>query len=936
MRSIHVCFLFAVAAAFAQATGAGEAASTIPTPRDVLGFDIGERPAAYHEVVTYMTALDAASDRVELGSYGETSTGRKQLLLTISTPANLARLDNVQRKLAQLGAAPDESVARRLIAQLPAVAWMGYSIHGDEISGVDAAMEIAYRLAQGKDPATLQILDNLVVYLDPMANPDGRERNLAHLATFSRRLPGTDLQDMLHNQLWPSGRGNHYLFDLNRDAMYTVQPEARARVAAIVGAHAQFLADAHEMRANSTHLFAVPAEPFNPNVPPEVHATWRDFAAKHAEAFDRDGISYYTRSWNEVFYPGYFDILLAYHGGTPMIYEQASNAGTVLRLPNGRERTYAQSVANHVRSSWADLTTAAASKDELLRRWWSARKAAASGGKSARTWFILPTDAYKLTRLVRMLRTQAVQIDRLEGPGSASELHSIWGRTKKALPAGTLCIRGAQPLGNLVRNIFDFHVPMAEDFLERERRGLDLRQETLLYDTTAWSVAHAFDADIYWSAGSPGGDWVELAPDAAVVAVPSAVADARYGYLYRDASLEVTARLLAQGVNIRVATRRFVHNGAQYAPGDLLIRNDDQTQNIGEVLRAEQAASNTAFVAADSARITDGPDLGADDFHLLKEPRIAILAGSGTDEASAGALWYLFDGETGIAATLLDRAGISGMDLSRYNVLVLPDSDVAQTVDALNAGNLETLQQWVRSGGTLIALRGGARALVEAGKFATRPRQAVIDDYPPLMLGRAARDVISEDFIRAAGASAADSAPQNAARQSASWTYPVIGEAARAFVPDRARAFVFPQQPATLDEWLKEVPGAGGLKNTAGDLVRRYLPQGAYMRVDLKPGHWLSYGASQKIPVMFREDEVLVAENGADLAGRYAAPRELALSGLIWPEAVGYVADTAYMVREELGAGQIVLFANDPVFRGYSLGTQRLFMNAAILGPAFR
>lgn len=936
MRSMHVCFLFAFAAAFAQAACAGRAyadgaAATIPTPRDVLGFDVGQRPAAYSEVLTYLTALDTASERVSLGSYGVTSSGRKQLLLTIASPQNLARLDDVQRQLAQLGAAPDEGVARRLIAQLPAVAWMGYSIHGDEISGVDAALEVAYRLAAGQDPATQQILDNLVIYLDAAANPDGRERELAHLTGFSRRLPNTDTQDLLRHKFWPAGRGNHYLFDLNRDAMYTVQPEARARVAAIAGAHVQFLADAHEMRTEDTHLFAVPAEPLNPNLPPEVHATWRDFAAKHAEAFDRDGISYYTRSWNEVFYPGYFDILLAYHGGTPMIYEQASNAGTTVRLPNGRERTYAQSVGNQVRSSWIDLTTAAASKDELLRRWWSARKAAASGGKSARTWFILPTDSYKLTRLVRMLRTQGVRIDRLEGAGPASELHSVWGQTKRALPAGTLRIQSAQPLGSLVRNIFDFHVPMPQDFLERERRGLDLRQDTLLYDTTAWSVAHAFDADVYWSAGSPGGNWVGLAADAAVVAVPSAVTDARYGYLYRDASLEVTARLLARGVKIRVAPRQFVQNGAQYAAGDLLIRNDDQTQSIGDVLRAEQAVSNTVFVAADSARITDGPDLGDRDFQLLQEPRIAILVGSGTDETSAGALWYLFDGETGIGVTLLDRAGISGMDLSRYNVLVLPDSDVAQTVSALNAGKLETLQQWVRNGGTLIALRGGARALLEAGKFATKPRQAVINDYPPLMLGRTAHDVINEDFVRATGAAAADAAPT-----SASWTYPVIGEAARAFVSNQAKVFAFPHKLTTLDEWLKDVPGTSGLRDTAGDLVRRYLPQGAYMRVDLKPGHWLSYGVSSKIPAMFREDETLVAENGVDLVGRYGAPRELALSGLIWPEAVGYVAGTAYMVREEWGAGQIVLFANDPVFRGYSLGTQRLFMNAAILGPAFK
>lgn len=931
MRSMYVCFLFALATAFAQTASAAEPVS-IPAPRDVLGFDIGERPASYDAVIRYLTALDAASDRINLGSYGETSGGRRLLLLTISSPANLSRLDSVQNKLAQLGSAPGESIARGLIADLPAVAWMGYSIHGDEISGVDAALEVAYRLAAGQDPATQQILDNLVIYLDPMANPDGRERELAHLFGFSRRQPNTDTQDLLRHKFWPAGRGNHYLFDLNRDAMYTVQPEARARVAAIVGAHAQYLADAHEMRINSNHLFAVPAQPLNPNLPSEVHASWSDFAVRHAQAFDREGLSYYTRSWNEVFYPGYFDILLAYHGGTPMIYEQASNAGTTVLLPSGRERTYAQSVGNQVRSSWVDLTTAAANREQLLQRWWSARRSAAIGGKSARTWFVLPTDAYKTQRLVEMLRTQGVQIERLEESGRATELHSIWGPAEVSLPAGTLRIRSAQPLGNLVRNIFDFHVPMPEDFLERERRGADLRQDTLLYDTTAWSVAHAFDADVYWSAGSPAGRWIDLSPNTTVIEAPAAVAEARYGYLYRDTSLQATARLLAQGVKIRVAAQRFVQDGAQYAPGDLLVRNDDQTsKNIVGILRSEQKLSSTAFVAVGGARIVDGPDLGDDGFRLLKEPRIAILAGAGTEENSVGELWSLFDRETGLAVTLLDRAGISAMDLSRYNVIVVPDSDVTQTINLLNAGALETLQQWTRSGGTLIALRGGARALIEAGELKAKSRRTVIGDYPPLMLGRTARDLIDEDFVRAAGASALDPA-----LKPASWTYPVIGAAARDFVNDEARIFSFPQQLSTLEAWLKDVPGAEGLKNTAGDLLRRYLPHGAYMRVDLKPGHWLGYGASDRIPAMFREDEALIAENGADLVGRYAAPRALALSGLIWPEAVGYVADTAYLIRQESGAGQIVLFANDPVFRGYSLGTQRLFMNAAILGPALK
>jgi hypothetical protein len=929
MRPQISCALFALSC-FAQPLAA-EPLQPIPTARQVLGFDIGERPASYDEAMTYLTALQSASARVKSSSYGVTAGGRKLLLLTISSPANLARLEEVQRKLEQLGNAPDERTAVRLIEKLPAVAWMGYGIHGNEISAADAALEVAYRLVSATDSATLALLDNLVIYLDPMFNPDGRQRDLAHLDTFSRRVSNGDAQDLLHQAFWPAGRGNHYFFDLNRDALYVVQSEARARVAAITHAHPQFLADAHEMESEQTHLFAVPAEPFNPHLPAEVHATWRDFSVTHAEAFDREGISYYTRAWNEDFYPGYFDILLAYHGGTPMIYEQGTNAGTWLRMPNGRERSYAQTVSNHVRSSWASLTSASSMRAELLRRWWSARTTARSGQR-AKTWLLPPTDSYKQARLCEILRTHGIEFERLQSALPARELNSIWGKTTRSLPAGTLRVRQSQPLGALVHNLFDFHVPMQEDFLERERRGLDLRQDTLLYDATAWSAPHAFAADVAWTSGSIDGNWVTATVDGEATASPT-IPSARYGYLYRDPSLAVTARLLQRGLQIRVAGRDFTHAGVQYAPGDLLIRNEDQAQNIIDVLSAEQASSRTQFVAVDSARIQVGPDLGGPDFHLLEQPRIAIAMGAGVAETSAGALWHLFDREIGIPVTLLNLAQFSGVELSRYDTIIFSDGDADEMRAQLTVGGLEALQTWVKAGGTLIAMRESAAAFSAAWELATKLRQRVIADYPPLMLGRSARQVVEQDFIRSPGG---DSAESDAKAHPIEWTYPVVGEAARAFMGERARMFAFPSKLPTLAQWLEGAPGVKGLESSAGELLRRYLPKGAYMRVDLKPGHWLNYGVANKVPALFRESDALIADGSAEAVGRYGAARELALSGLIWPEAVGYVSGTAYLVKERLGAGQVILFANDPVFRGHSLGTQRLLMNAAIFGSALR
>jgi hypothetical protein len=909
----------------------------VPTPESVLGFAPGDRPARYDEIARYMDALAAESNRVRLADYGRNASGHRLLLLTVSSPANLARLEDIDARLRRLGDGAARSGGVRASADdLPASVWLGYGIHGDEISGPDAALEVAYRLAAGQDEATRSLLDRLVIRIDPVFNADGRERALAHVSVFSRRIANDDLQDVLHETRWPVGRGNRYWFDLNRDAVFTVQAESRARVKAIGRAQPQLMIDAHEMGPDETFLFAAPNHPFNPHLPPSVHRSWEEFAADHAKAFDRDGTSYYTRSWDEVFYPGYFDVWPGYLGAVPIIYEQAATSGVTVELPNGLQRTYAQAVEHQMRSSLANLRTAAEGRERLLARWSEARAANRAASSSRRAWVLLPDDAYKSREAAAMLLAQGLEVERLRSATKASGLHSMWdaeGRSM-SLPAGTLLVRSAQPLGGLVRNIFDFHVPMTADFVRKERTRLDLGQGTLLYDTTAWSLPHAYAASAYWTRNTPSGDWEPLDPDAPIAPSASGIPQAAYGYLYRDPSLHVTARLLERGVKVRVATEPFTYQGRRYEAGTALIRNDDQKEAVVDALGKERALGGTEFVAADSARITEGPDLGDPGFKLLRKPKVALLAGEGMDSLSVGSLLHLFDAAIGMPVTMLDFTGVGGKDLSKYEVIVVPDVyETGSAVAMLKDGRLDRLRHWVEGGGTLVGLRQGAQSLIEAELTAAKVRGATLDKYPPLVLGRAAPDVAAQDFPRAAGAGARAST----ASGSTGATLPVIGPASRAFLlEDSARGYDLPAEAPTLEKWLENAPAAEGLKAEIGTHLKRYLPHGAYLGVHLKPRHWLGFGAAGRLPAMFREGDALIADGGVEAVGRYAPPRELALSGLVWPEAVGYVADTAFLMREGMGRGQVILFASDPVFRGYSLGTQRLFLNAVLLGPAFK
>lgn len=897
--------------------------SSIPTIEAVLGFMPGERPVQHHEMLHYLERLAAASPRVRLRQYGTTCNGLKLIAVTISSPANLARLTELEAGLRDLDGCEDEARARTLAATLPAVAWFGYGIHGDEPSGPDAALVTAYQLAARNDATCARLLDRLVIHLDPMANPDGRERYLAHIRAFDRVSGSQDMQDLQHLGQWPGGRGNHYLFDLNRDAVFGVQPESKARIQAILAAAPQLYVDVHEMATGDNYLFAVPAEPLNPHLPATVHESWRDFSEDHAAAFDSDGMSYYTRSWNEVFYPGFFDIWPAYHGAVPILYEQAGMVATTVKLANGHTRSYAQAVDNQLRSTWANLATAAESTETVLLRWWHARRATVPEPLEPHAWLIPPGDAFKLRQALALLLAQGVEVERSTQNVAARGLRSVWQAEDVAveLPAGTLLIRTEQRQAALIRNIFDLHVPMNAEFLRRERRGLDLGGKTLLFDATAWSLPLAFGLEVFWSTTIPEGAWQRVSPSPA--AVERVVTPGRYGYLYVDASLYATARLLASGVKVRVATEAFVHAGVSYQAGSLLIRGDDQAMEIAGLLAAEQARGEVEFIGIDSARTQSGSDLGDPGFVLLNAPSLAILTGACMDAANTGALWHLFDAAIGVPVTLLDVMRLGAVDLSHYRVLILGDvSDRTLLSAVLNAGASAQLRRWIEGGGTLIALGGGALTLAAVGLTSVRPRSAVLEQYPPLLLGRDVGTLRAEDFLSATGASTLSGVEAT----DAVTVNPVVAPSARPFLPEDVAPFEFPDSADVLE------PRDGAL----GEVLRKYLPRGAYMATRLKPLHWLGFGVSPRLPVLFREDDALIADAGVDLVGCYETPTCLALSGLIWPEAVGYIANTAYLMRERHGSGQLVLFAADPVFRGYSLGTQRLLLNAALFGPAFR
>jgi hypothetical protein len=772
---------------------------------------------------------------------------------------------------------------------------------------------------------------NLVVYVDPMANPDGRERTLAHVTAYSRLVPTPDRQDFAHNPIWPPNRFNHHFMDLNRDALFVTQPQSAARVRSVMAVRPQLFLDAHEMFYSSNHLFAVPAEPFNPHIPAEIHEGWEQFAAALAEPFDQRGRSFYTRSWNEVIYPGYYDILPAYSGITPVLLEQGGTSGVAVELPNGTTRSFSDAVDNQLQSSWAALTSAASNRDRLIERWLSARHRTAYriADQGPKAWILPADDSYKIKRLRNVLDVHGIRYEVLGSSTRIPGLRPTWGAQSSppSLPPGSVLVRAAQPLAGLVRNLFDVHIPMSEAFLRAERGRLDLGQKPQIYDITAWSLPLAFGLDAYWTRSVPGGKW--QAPGDAPAFVPTPVQAARYGYLYRDPSLFTTTRLLQKGVKVRVGMLPFSRGNETFGEGTFLVRLEEQSQDVLAALAAESEREGVLFHALDGARANTGPDLGDDSFMLLTRPRIGLFSGPSTLATSVGAIWQMFDQEIGVPLTLLDVTRLQTFDLRRYDVLVVPDAEDPQRLASFMRGPAaEMLKSWVRQGGTLLLEGAAVRAAAEAGLTGLTPRLTVIERQPPLMFGRSAVAAGIGDFLVAAGTRS-----QAEPVEKPEVTRPVLGEAART-APGAPRYFFrLPERGQSFEDWAGGEAEAKAMSSVVGTYLGRYLPKGAYLRADMKPRHWLRFGAGDRLPVLFKEADAIVAPPGTEVVGRFARPQDLALSGLIWPESVGYIAETAFLARERLGRGQVIAFSNDPAYRGYSLGTQRLLMNAMILGP---
>ncbi len=680
--------------------------SAVPTLRSVLGYDSGDFVTRPADVRTYFERLrEHAPDRVVIGEYGRSHEGCPLWWAAIGTPANIARMDAIKAGSRAL-ADPRRTTpaqAQALIADQPAVVWLAYSVHGNEISPADAAMAAAHHLLASRDPAVQQWLSRTLVIMVPTQNPDGRDRFTDSFYAGFGTTPNPDPLSAERDEPWPSGRFNHDLFDLNRDWFIQTQPETQGHSALVLDWRPQVLVDAHEMGTDETFFFPPEAEPLNPLLTPETLESREIIGRNTARRFDQAGVAYFNRQTYDAFYPGYGDGWPAYLGAVSMTYEQGSARGLAARRSSGEVITYRETVRNHLIASLSTIEAAAANRERLLRNAYAYAQDGISGGRGAFVLAPNPADPTTVDRLAGLLTRSGVEVGRANAGFTACG---------ESYPAGSYVVPLAQPQRRMAEVLLSQNVPLDADFLAEQERRRARGLGDQIYDVTAWSMPVMFNVPFARCASVPSVATTAVGP-ALVRPGSVAEADGAYGWLVQPgvAGLKLMTGALGQGIALRSLDRAFVKDGRDWPSGTMLITRAGNPADVAQRLAALATATGARVTGIGDSWVSDGPSFGSDGAVLVRAPRIALAWDEPTSPSAAGATRYILEREFGYPITVVRTGNLSSADLSRFQVLILPDGGNYES--ALGAGGLANLRGWVERGGTLITLGRASRLMAD-------------------------------------------------------------------------------------------------------------------------------------------------------------------------------------------------------------------------------
>ncbi len=707
-----------VIALLVLAPSAANSQAPAPTFQDVTGHAFGERITVHHEMVRYLERLGETSDRVTLVDQGASWEGRRLLLAIVTSPGNQASLEVIQRNARRLGdprtLSADEAAA--LITTQPVVVWYGGSIHGFELSGSEGVLKLLEHLTTQSDQATMDVLDNTVILIDPMLNPDGRDAHAYLNHENIGRVPNPQREDWANDFMsWQAVkfRTGHYYHDTNRDWFAHTQPEARYRIKTIVEWRPQFVIDMHEMGPDVEFYFDPPDVPYGPFFPDFAFRGFQRLSEAYAAAFDSAGFEYMTRERYNYFYPGYTTSQGSYQGAVGMLYEQGSTRGLALTRPDGSVRTLADALEQQYLAAWTAARYAAANREQLLRDYYDAHVAAIADGNEGFRRYLLPAegDPGLVAELVNSLMRGGIEVHVLTQDAEASGMRDRVGREvgRRRFAAGTYVIEAAQPRNRLVRVLLEPDVPLPQEFLTAARRRVERAENPRFYDITAWSLPLMFNVGGYSSTDHT--EWTTERITSPVRPTDVGVTGrAEYAYLIggeQAASVAALYHLTHAGHRAAVTLRATRIGGQDIPSGTVVVRIGQNDESVHEAVRtlADRFGLRVTAVATGLADPGPFPSLGSADVLPVRKSEIAILAEDGIQGYSFGYAWHTLDRQYQIPTTVLRTRSVSGTPIDRFDVIVIPAARGLPA--ALDSTGVDRIRRWVRDGGTLVTIGSG-------------------------------------------------------------------------------------------------------------------------------------------------------------------------------------------------------------------------------------
>ncbi len=810
--------------------------SKISKPSDILDFEIGEKHVSHDQLVKYMHIIAEQSDRVKIERYGWTYEHRPLLLLTISSPDNLTKIDKIREdhlKLSDPAYPGDIS-----ITNMPSVIWLGYSVHGNEPSGLNASLLVAYYLAAAESDELNNILSNTVILLDPSINPDGYSRFEQWVNQYMSDVSISDPNNVEHNEAWPRGRTNHYWFDLNRDWLPLQHPESQARIKQFHKWKPNILTDHHEMGSNSTFFFqpGIPSRT-NPNTPPENFSLTNKIAAYHADALNKIGSLYFSKEQFDDFYYGKGSSYPDVNGSIGILFEQASSRGLSQQTVNG-VLDFPFTIRNQLTVSLSTIRSGYELKNELLKYqadfYRQASELALNEPVKAYV-FDGGVDHSKTNRFLDILLQHQINTYRLS-EGLFYDDHNYSTNSSYIVPL-------EQDQFRLIKAIFEKSTSFAD---------------SLFYDVSAWTFPLAFDIEYTAIAGKSykndllGDKLIEIPELTGKVSAKSS-----YAYLMKlddYNSYKALYMILKNNLKVKIALKSFsTSGGSEHDRGTILIPVNIQSKTedqVYDILKEISTKSNIDFSHVSTGFNQAGIDLGSPNMVNLEKPKVMMLVGNGVSSYEAGEVWHLLDNRFGIPLSMVEIDRFNRINLSRYNTIIMVNGNYSR----ISGSSREKLEKWIRDGGNIIGTKGGSKWLID-------------HNLANIKLKKTSKDTTS-------------------------------------------------------------------IKNY-GDMYQHIGAQnigGSIFEATLDLSHPLCFGYPDKYLSLFKNNKLFFQKSNNPYNSPVLYSEDPLQSGYISKENYELVKNTSGLIVSSIGRGKTICFSDNPNFRAFWYGSNRLFLNAIFLG----